>query len=354
MRQGTRWAAGLLLGVGWWLCTFAQAQGVIIRLTPLADLLSGSPVIVIAKVESLDTDRPAMMLVVEEVLKGKPTRDKIPVLLKGDAGSIKRKEPPQLLRRLASKLSLVLFIREREDQRTAFAYTNGTWFSLDGVKVDDEVRWSFSHLEPYLRRTYKGTTAEMATTVRDALAGKRKPPEVDSKEKPGLGPEVAPEKKRGAVAPVSPPALAVIPTVLVGGPLAMLAMLFPAVFAGWKRWLVLLSTAGTNCTLLSLQWWFFSDLAGSWWGLSLSLWVAMTTVSVLGMATAWNRHLVRVQLGEAPALPGKVELIVMLLFALSRSADWESPGCCSGWICALKSGGRLTPSWLLSGWEFST
>jgi outer membrane protein assembly factor BamB len=316
MRHGSQWVAGLLLGTGLFLWTSVPVEAVIIRLTPLADVIKGTPVIATARVETLESDRPAMMLVIDEALKGRPTQKRMPVLLKGDAGAIKRKETPQLLKRLATKLPVVLFIRERKEDRTAFAYTNGTWFSLDGVQVEREVRWSFSHLEPYLRRTFKGTTAEMVKTIRDGLSGKRKPPDVDKTEKPGLGPEVAPEKKAEAEAPFASPSRAVIPTVLVGGPLAMLAMLFPAVFAGWKRWLVLLSTAATNSTLFMLQWWFFGSFAGSWWGTSLALWVAMSVVTVLGMAWAWNRHVARVQDGEAPHLPGTVELIALLAMAL--------------------------------------
>ena len=176
-----------------------------------------------------------MVLAVDEALKGKFTQKKMPVLLKGDTGAIKRMEPPKLLKRVAAKLPLVLFVTAREDGYIAFGYSNGTWFSLDGVKVDGELRWSLSHLEPFLRRTYKGTTPEMVQTVRDALSGKRKPPAVDSKEKPGFGPEVSSKKTSSAMAESwEEPRLAVIPTVLVGGPLAMLAMLFPTVFGGWK------------------------------------------------------------------------------------------------------------------------
>ncbi len=318
MRQGSRWIVGLFLGVGLWLGATIPARAVITRLTPLAEFLNESTAIVVAKVESLDKDRPAMMLAVDEVLKGKPAQKKLPVLLKGDRGAIKRKETPQLLNRLAKNFPLVLFIRERKDDRAAFAYSNGTWFSLEGAKVDSEVRWSFSHLEPYLRRTYKGTTSDLVQTVRDALSGKRKPPAVDEKAKPGIGPEITSDKKTAA--PFTTPNYAVIPTVLVGGPLAMLAMLFPAVFGGWKRWLVLLSTAATNSTLFTLQWWYFDSLAGTWWGSTLTLWMAMTAVTVLGIAWAWSRHLGRVQEGEAPAVPGRAELIVLLVIASLTTA----------------------------------
>src|SRR5262249_49322641 len=150
---------------------------------------------------------------------------------------------------------------------------NGTWMQLTGVKDGDTVRWSFTHLEPYLRRTYKGTTAEMKQTVQDALAGKKEPPAPDEKEMPGFGPEVPrEEEKKGGGCAADPAAdeettqMAVIPTVLVGGPLAMLAMLFPSLFGGWKRWLALISVACTNSTIFFVHDWFATDLAGTWWG----------------------------------------------------------------------------------------
>jgi outer membrane protein assembly factor BamB len=316
MQQGLIRAAGVLavVGVMGWV---GPARGVIVRQTPLADVLKASTLVASARVESLDPDRPAMMLVVVEALKGKAAQEKLPVLLTGDAGAVRRKEPAQLLKRLAKGLPVVLFVREGADDRSAFVYSNGTWFSLSGTKVDGEVRWSLSHLEPYLRRTYAGTTKAMVQTVRDAVAGKGKPPAVNEKEKPGLGPEVAPAKKTGWREAPARARRAVIPTVLVGGPLAMLAMLFPAVFAGWKRWLVLLSTGGTISTLFTLQWLFAPALAGSWWGTPAALWALTTAAGVLGIAGAFGRHVARVQAGEAPAVPGAVEVGVLLATALA-------------------------------------
>ena len=70
---------------------------------------------------------------------------------------------------------------------------------MAGERADDGdvLRLPFTHLEPYLRRTYKGTTAEMKQVVVDALAGKAEPPDPNQKEKPGIGPEVeAPDKPK--------------------------------------------------------------------------------------------------------------------------------------------------------------
>jgi outer membrane protein assembly factor BamB len=313
MRQGA-WGAGLV-SLGLVLALVGPAPAVITRLTALSEVLEEASIVVTAKVEKLDAKRPAMVLAVDEALKGKPGFKSMPVLLAGDVGAVKRKEPPLLLKRLAEKLPLVVFVTKSDDEYTAFGYSNGTWFSMTGVKVDGELRWSFSHLEPYLRRTYKGTTREMVQTVRDALAGKRKPPPANAKEKPGLGPEVPTKKERGGLDDERP-VRGVIVAPLVMGPLAMLAMLFPTAFGGWKRWLVLISTAATNSTLYGLHWWFSDDLVGTWWGTSLALWTAMGIVNVAGLAWAWQRHLALVQAGEAPACPGKAELIVLGVVAL--------------------------------------
>src|SRR5262245_23625680 len=136
------------------------AEALITRPTPLGALLSDSTWIVTAKVESLDEARPAMMLAIDETLKGKVPGKKMPVLLQGDKRAEKLKESPQLLKRLAVKLPVVVFGNKREDAYPAIVYSNGTWFSLTGTLVEGELRWSFTHLEPFLRRTYAGTTAE--------------------------------------------------------------------------------------------------------------------------------------------------------------------------------------------------
>src|SRR5262249_18852245 len=100
-----------------------------------------------------------------------------------------------LLKRLAADLPLVVFASKREKQYTAFAYTNGTWFQILGRLGEDiAVRWSFTHCEPYLRRTFKRTPAQLEKAGLDGLSSREEPPAPDAKEPPGLGPEVKKEK----------------------------------------------------------------------------------------------------------------------------------------------------------------
>src|SRR5262249_38453594 len=126
------------------------------------------------------------------------------------------KHTPQMLRRLAKDLPVVLFVaRGQKGDYIAFGYTNGTWFQLLGHKDGEAVRWAFTHAEPYLRRTFKGTTAELRRGLEGAQKGK-KPPAPDPKAEPGLGPEV--ESRVPAPAPRVPktPPGALIPPPLPG------------------------------------------------------------------------------------------------------------------------------------------
>ncbi len=343
MRGHAAWGSGLVLAVG--LLLPGAARALITRLTPLSDVLAESQFIFTARVEALDPDRPGMVLAVDEGLKGKAPFTKMAVSLKGDAEAAKGKQVPQLLRRVAVKLPLVVFVNQRDRNFVAFAYSNGTWFQMTGVQTDDGPRWAFTHFEPYLRKTFKGTTEELRQVVSDGLSGKKAPPAPDKKEKPGLGPEVAPaEKKSARERPVGQagkpdgrgtvrlssltygPPFAVIPTVLVGGPLAILAMLFPAVFGGLilvlRRWMAALTVLSVNSTLyLAHQKWFAPRLLSSWWGTPLALWLSMAVVTLLGVLWAWHRHALR-PTAEGPRRAGVITLLVLSLVSLAGAAYW--------------------------------
>jgi hypothetical protein len=174
-------ASGLLLaGLG-------PALAVIQVLIPLQTLLDDSDFIFIAKVERLDPDKPSAVLNVERSLKGENPIKRLPINLLGD----KERHTPQLLKRLAVDLPVVVCIKKQEKGKyMALAFSNGTWFQILGQADGDNVRWSFTHCEIYLRRTFKGTTAELEQTLADVLAGKIKAPPPNSKEPAGFGPEL--------------------------------------------------------------------------------------------------------------------------------------------------------------------
>src|SRR5438552_14380171 len=179
-----------------------SAEGVIQVEQPLKKMILGigsTDFIFVAKVTRLDPARPTMVVVPGESLKGKAPWERLPVNLKGE-----EKDIPKLLKRLADDLPLVVFVTKPDEAKPddtfkAMAYTNGTWFSLTGHVDGAAVRWAFAQCEPNFRKTFHGTTDELTTVVKLAIARKKAPPPVDDKAAPGLGPEIekkdAPAKK---------------------------------------------------------------------------------------------------------------------------------------------------------------
>lgn len=98
---------------------------------------------------------------------------------------------------------------------------------------------------------------------------------------------------------------AVIPTVFVAGPLALLAILFPGLFGGWllflRRWFVLLAVLGLGSALYLAHDWFAAYYFDSWWESELALWIGVFLVTVTGTVWAWR---VQAPANEAAAGPG--------------------------------------------------
>jgi outer membrane protein assembly factor BamB len=327
MKRRYAWAGGLILGIGLMLIG-SPAHALITVAFPLRDGLN-SEHIFLAKVEKLNPDKLTMVLKVQEDLKGKAPFRRLPIDLKGDKEAEKGEHTPKLLKRVAPDLPLVVFANKRGKKYIGFAYTNGTWFQMIGYedpKDPANVRWAFTHFEPYLRRTFKGTTAEMRQVVIDALAGKKEPPGVDEKEQPGLGPEVSRIEDRGSRiedrgSSYSGPLFAVIPTFVIVGPLALLASLFPAVFGGaaglLRRWLAFISIASLNSTLGMLHIFFRDKIMDTWWGSTLALSITLLLITIAGAVWAGWRFRAAVQRGQADGTPPRRgEQIVLWVLSL--------------------------------------
>jgi len=347
------------------------AQAVITALTPLAGLLESDQYIFVAKAEKLDPDnkdRPTAVFKLDRKLKGEPPFERLPVNMTGDDEGKKAGDTKAVFDRLDTSRQLVFFVRKQGKLYNAKVFTEGTWFSMYGTLDDDgkTVRWAFLHGEPFLRRSFKGTSAEMIKTVEDALAKKAKPPEPDEKEKGGYGPVV--EKKcddtphaspttsasggrkppeatqggvqqntettrgaetphthtqtRGAYAPRSPGLFGVIPSFVLVGPLAIIAALFPGVFArmaiGMKRWRAFLVVASINSTLALIYWAVFIRYFPRY--LPSGRWLAPDTVSIYLVVVAavglvWSGRRYRRLAAENPAVtgtPGRVEFTALL------------------------------------------
>lgn len=318
----------------------APALGVITKLTPLAEVLESDQLIFVAKAEKLDPDKPAAVFTVGKKLKGEPSFDRVPVNMTGDDEAKKAGDPKAMFERLDTTRELVFFVRKQGKLYNAKVFVEGTWFSIYGQLDADgkTIRWAFLHGEPFLRRTFKGTSAEMVKTIEDALAKTSKPPEPDEKEKAGYGPVV--EKKPSECA--AGPLLGVIPSFVLVGPLAIVAALFPGVFArlavGMKRWRAFLVVASVNSTLALIYWVFFAYfpevLPSSRFFAPRAVTLYLTLSSCVGLLWAGRRYRrMATEDATVTGTPGRVELLTLLGLAAfvgasvlltAALADWNS------------------------------
>jgi outer membrane protein assembly factor BamB len=331
------WAIGIGLAIAL-LAVHPAAQAFIEKLTHLSDLIVQADYIFVAKVESVDPAKPAAVLTIQQDLKGKPAFRRIPINLTGD----KEKHTPHLLRRIAADVPLVVFVTEQDKNQLVLAYTNGCWFQIIGQADGQATRWAFTHIEIYLRRTFKGTTAEMQQAVTDALAGKKKPPPADPKEPAGFGPELEtkPNAQQGESAS---PDDVFLPPLLRGGedkglrgtpslfgasstllgvialpflmPIAaLLQLLFPGLLRDqWRQYQIAVAILLSQSTLLMMHWiickWVVADAGAHWWLSPAFAWIALVALAVIGAALAFVRHVRRQPVPVKP--PVRVEYLAL-------------------------------------------
>jgi len=170
-------AAPACLATALLLLTAPAAFAVIQSLLPLKQVIETEQFIFVAAVDSVAPDKPGVVFKAEGKLKGDPPFDRLAVNLTGDDDAKKGGHTKVMLDRLEPGRKLVVFARKKGKRYDAMAFMEGTWFSMQGVPDDDgkTVRWRFLHCEPYLRRTFKGTTAELRKVVEDGLAKKADP-----------------------------------------------------------------------------------------------------------------------------------------------------------------------------------
>ena len=232
---------------------------------------------------------------------------------------------------------------KQDKQYIGLVYSNGTWFQMTAPSDEDKPVWSFTHCEPYLRRTFKGTTEEMRQTVADSLAGKKAAPESDAKEKPGLGPEIEEKPKEKDDKPAAGgrgDGRSIVRRDSDGGHWRHGIAAGDDVPGGLRRsdgaaqapGRRSISVASLNSTLLWLHGWLAPDWPGTWWATQTGLWVTMTTITGLGVLWAWRRQMHDLSAGRDPkglepadraagptglsaAVPSRYEQILLLILS---------------------------------------
>lgn len=112
--------------------------------------------------------------------------------------------------------------------------------------------------------------------------------------------------------------LAVIPTVFVMGPLALLGAVFPALFAVFqRRWLALLSIISINSTLYLTYLLFRGQVKDHWWGHEGSVWGLAALLALIGAAWSRRRYFAAAAGDAGAALPGPGETCVLLALSVA-------------------------------------
>lgn len=170
----------LLVGVS------AAVLAVFAKPTPLKSILMDSKHIAVARVESVDPARPSMKLVLIEDITGAAPEREVPINLTGDPnGKPLPSSPRDVTDRVKADMQAVVFFVDDLSNPFALIYVEGSWYRISRNAGDKA--WRYLYPEVYLRRTFKGTTAEMKQAVLEVKDGKANPP-FDLSEKPGLGP----------------------------------------------------------------------------------------------------------------------------------------------------------------------
>ena len=182
------------------LADASPPHAVIMKLTPLAEVLESEQFIFVAAVDKVDPDKPAAVFKFEKKLKGeaavRPHPGEHDRRRRGQKkGDTRRPSSTASTRRARSSSSPASGARSTTRWRSSRA--RGSRSRAPSTTTTRRVRWAFLHGEPYLRRTFKGTTAEMMKVVEDGLAKKAKPPEPDEKEKPDTAPRRRARRQEG-------------------------------------------------------------------------------------------------------------------------------------------------------------
>jgi hypothetical protein len=184
----------------------SEVGAVIKRPSSLELFVRDATQIVQVRVSQFSPESDRMVCEVEQDLKGKLEQRTLNVAWKVEPDSKWEgiRTLPRLLKSFGPDQQAILFINDTggfwhnagspRKAPIAFGFTNGSWFCLESTKLENgKLLWRLAQGEPYLRSTFKGTTAELNKVLADHLAGKGKLPE-PVKEEPGFGPEYQAKK----------------------------------------------------------------------------------------------------------------------------------------------------------------
>ena len=150
------------------LLSSSDAQGFIYREFTIHEIIDGSTNIAFGKIKSVDTKRMNAIIEVEEDLKGKKL-DQIKLNV-GTGWYVRGSSPQKMIRLLKVGMPLIVFYQQTHTVE-GLGYFDGTWYR--NRTGNPEGWWIFTHLCPYMARTFDGSTMEFRKVIRAILVGEK-------------------------------------------------------------------------------------------------------------------------------------------------------------------------------------
>jgi hypothetical protein len=145
-----------------------QTQGFIHREFTIREILDGSTNIVFGKIKSVNTKKLNTIIAVEEDVKDEKI-DEIKLNI-ATGWYVRGSSPQKMTKLLKVGMPLILFYQQTH-RIEGLGYFDGTWFRTRTGHPD--AWWTFTHLCPYMPRTFSGTTMEFREVIRAILAGEK-------------------------------------------------------------------------------------------------------------------------------------------------------------------------------------
>ena len=196
----------VLLMIALLTLAISDVRGVIKATSPLQLFVRDATQIVQVRVTQFAPEKNRLVFDVEQDLKGKSEGRVMNVVWKLEPDSKWEgvRALPRVLKCFGPDQQAILFINDTggfwhnkgatRKNPIAFGFTNGSWFGMESTRLENgKLLWQLAQGEPYLRTTFKGTTAELNKLLADHLAGKGKLPD-PVKAEPGFGPEYQAKK----------------------------------------------------------------------------------------------------------------------------------------------------------------
>ena len=151
---------------------FSQSQGFIERKYTIHEILDACTNVVFGKVKHVDAKLLRGIIEVEEDAKGRSNLDEI--RMNFATGQYRRESsPPKMVGLLKVGMPMIVFYRQTYGIQS-LGYVDGTWFqthSHGGYSTGEW--WGFTHMDPYMSRTFSDSTTEFQKIIQAILAGEK-------------------------------------------------------------------------------------------------------------------------------------------------------------------------------------